>query len=344
MSSKPGSFAKRIYLPRMLGSGIGFWAVAAALDASATAWWVWALLVFHGFLWPHVAFVIARRVAVPYLVERRNMILEAAFGGLWVVAMQFNALPTVLLVSMLSMNCIAVGGPSLLRACLAALGASLALFAMVLRPGFSPETTHLQVYACLPMLAVYPIAVGGAAHRLAAQLARHKRAFQDFSRRDSLTQLLNQGAWRTALDDEFTRLSGNGAHAALALLDIDHFKAINDQHGHLIGDDVIKLFGSILHSHTRDTDIAGRIGGDEFGLLFRTADMHQGQVLLARVQQALEAAFLARPDLPAVSMSVGIASFEPRFASLEDWIRASDKALYAAKRKGRNQIVAACTA
>ncbi|MBF7144802.1 MULTISPECIES: diguanylate cyclase [Pseudomonas] len=344
MPAKPGSFAKRMYLPRFIGSGIGFWAVGAALQPAVAAPWVWAVLVFHGFIWPHVAFLLARRVAVPYLVERRNMIMEAAFGGLWVAAMQFNPLPTILLVSMLSMNCMAVGGPKLLRPCLVTLGVSLGVFIAVLRPGFSPEATALQVYACLPMLAVYPLAVGNAAYRLAEQLARHKRAFKDFSRKDSLTQLLNQGAWRGALDDAFSHLRGSDANATLALLDIDHFKRINDQHGHLIGDEVIKVFGAIIHHYTGPLDKAGRIGGDEFAVVFSGIDAQEATRRLARMQVALEAELVARPDLPQVSMSIGTATFKPSFLTPEDWIRASDNALYAAKHKGRNQIVAAAEA
>jgi diguanylate cyclase len=182
---KTGSFAKRLYLPRALGSGVGFFAVAVALSPLSTPFWVWTLLIFQGFIWPHAAFLIARRAAVPYLVERRNLLIESAFGGLWVAAMHFNALPTVLLLSMLCMNCIAVGGPALLRLSLGALSISLLAFTALLKPDFLPDTSPSQVYACLPMLALYPLAVGGAAHRLASKLAEHKRAFQADSRLDS---------------------------------------------------------------------------------------------------------------------------------------------------------------
>lgn len=332
------SFAKRIYLPRILGSGVGFWAIAAVLYAVQPPTWVWAVLLFNGYVWPHVAYFLARRVPVPYLVERRNMLVECAFGGLWVAAMQFNALPSTLLVSMLCMNCIAVGGMGLLRAGMAVLLGVLGASAMILKPSFLPQTSHLQVYACLPMLAIYPMAVGGAAYRLAAKLAEHKRAFRDFSRLDSLTGLLNQGAWRTALTEEFAMARRSHAIVTLVLIDIDHFKHINDTHGHLIGDEVIRLFSGVLKNNRRATDVAGRIGGDEFGLVLGATNNAQASFALERLKRQLRDEFAARPDLPAVNLSIGIAEYAPHIASVEDWISVCDQALYDAKRNGRNTI------
>ncbi|KPC28075.1 Uncharacterized protein AC496_5534 [Pseudomonas savastanoi pv. glycinea] len=343
MSAKTISFAKRIYLPRVLGSAVGFLAVAAVLFTVSTPAWVWVLLIFHAFAWPHVAFLLARRVAVPYLVERRNMVMESAFGGLWVAAMHFNLLPTTMLVSMLSMNCIAVGGAKLLSLCLGALTIAVLAFTVILHPGFSPTTSSLQVYACLPMLAIYPLAVGGAAYRLAAKLAEHKRAFRDHSRRDSLTGLLNQGAWRAALEEEYALGKREVGSATLALIDIDHFKAVNDVYGHLTGDQVIKLFGTVLGAVKRSTDIAGRIGGDEFGLILRGSDEVQATKLLCRLQQQLARTFTTEPELPVVSLSIGVATFGLEYGGVEGWLRSCDRALYEAKRQGRNQIVVSAT-
>ena len=344
MRPKTGSFAKRLYLPRTLGSGVGFWAVAAALYPHGASAWLWALLVFQGYLWPHLAYRLARRVPMPYLVERRNMLLESAFGGLWVAAMQFNSLPTILLVSMLCMNCIAVGGPGLLKRCTAVLAVTLLGSIALLQPAFLPGTSHWQVYACLPMLAVYPLAVGGAAYRLAAELAAHKRQFREFSRRDSLTGLLNQGTWWAALKEHYQQQAQGLAVATLALVDIDHFKRINDEHGHLAGDEVIKLLGGVLREHARSQDRVGRIGGDEFGLLLGRTDSRQAQVVLAGLQKQLLQALAARPDLPAVTLSIGMAECSPLLDSAEAWVKACDEVLYAAKGQGRNRIVSRASA
>ncbi|MFP3852471.1 diguanylate cyclase [Pseudomonas sp. W5-01] len=341
MTSKTGSFAKRLYLPRALGSAVGFWAVAAVLYTLPTPAWIWGLLAFQGFVWPHLAFLLARRSAIPYIVERRNLLVESAFGGLWVAAMHFNLLPTTLLISMLCMNSIAVGGPLLLRLSLASLTTAVLAFTGLLNPGFAPETTPLQVYACIPMLAVYPLAVGGAAYHLSAKLAAHKRAFREHSRTDMQTGLLNQSAWRSILDEEYELAKRGLARSAVALIDLDHFKAINDGYGHLAGDAVIKLFSEVLAKVKGPTDTAGRIGGDEFGLIIRGSNIQQIRATLARLQQHLQQTFSERLDVPAVSLSIGFAEFSVHDDSAENWLRAADLALYEAKGQGRNQIAAA---
>jgi diguanylate cyclase len=337
--AKTGSFAKRLYPPRVIGSVVGFLAVAGALYQLNTPAWIWVVLVAQGFVWPHLAYLMARHVPVPYVIERRHLLFEAGMGGLWVTSMQFNALPTTMLVSMLAMNCIAVGGPALLYAGLGVFSIALMGFTALLKPDFAPQTSHLQVYACLPMLAVYPLAVGGAAYRLAAKLARHKRAFRDFSRLDSLTGLLNQGAWRAELDDAFQSSAQVGPAMTLVLIDIDYFKSVNDSHGHLAGDEVIKLVGQVLQASCRPEDTAGRMGGDEFSMILRHTGMAQARVLLAEVQRQLQATFLTRAELPVVSLSMGVVEFAASMGSVEDWIRAADDALYSAKNQGRNQIV-----
>jgi diguanylate cyclase len=301
--------------------------------------WVWVLLVFHGFVWPHVAYLLGRHVPVPYLVERRNMIIESAFGGLWVAAMQFNALPCTLLVSMFCMNCIAVGGPRLLAASLPMMAAITVIASAVLDSSFLPETHHDQVYACLPMLAVYPIAVAWAAYKLAAKLAEHKRQLKEASRFDSLTGLLNQGAWKTFLDEEFISARQRKLPTTLALIDIDHFKTINDTYGHPVGDEVIQLLTAALREHSRQFDVAGRLGGDEFGLVLRNATVSQAAAILERLKQSINDAFEAQKDLPQISLSIGTAQLSESMAQAQDWVITSDAALYEAKRQGRNCIV-----
>lgn len=341
MTIRAGSFAKRLYLPRILGSAAGFWAVAAVLTSYALPAWVWVLLVFHGFVWPHVAYSLASRVRVSYHVERRNMLVESAFGGLWVAAMQFNALGCTLLMSMFCMNCIAVGGPRLLAISLPVMATSALAFTLLLGSAFLPQTSTAQVYACLPMLAVYPMAVAFAAYRLAAQLAEHKRQLKEANRMDSLTGLLNQGAWKDFLSEEFTAAGQRPLPTTLALIDIDCFKSINDVHGHLVGDEVIRLMSVTLRQRCRPTDIAGRLGGDEFGLVLRDTDGEQAKAIMARLKHYMREAFATRTDLPPITLSVGVSKHDATMRRVEDWVMASDSALYQAKREGRNRVILA---
>ena len=327
-----------MYLPRLIGSGVGFWAIAPALTPLSVPAWVWALLIFNAYIWPHLAFLLASRVDVPYVVERRNLLIEACLGGFWVAAMGLNALPTTMMISMYCMNSIAVGGPRFLWRGLLAQFTGLIIGWATLGLKFFPETSHLQVYACLPMLAIYPMAVGGAAYRLAGKLARHKRALKDASRLDSLTGVLNHGAWKESLEAEFVALQQGNRSAVLALIDIDRFKSINDTQGHLIGDEVIRVFSDVLKANCRASDIAGRVGGDEFAVLFKAADCAQARLALARLQQCLRKVLEEQNHLPVVTLSIGVAPYDQTMTDAQLWLKCSDQALYQAKHNGRDQL------
>src|SRR6516225_4959381 len=103
-------FVERIYRLRIAGLGLGFFCVASVFAQQHRGLVLWSLLVFHGFIWPHVARRAALACEVPYRGERLNLMVDAMMGGFWVVAMQFNVLPGVLILAMLSMNNIGAGG------------------------------------------------------------------------------------------------------------------------------------------------------------------------------------------------------------------------------------------
>jgi diguanylate cyclase len=190
------SFARRIYLPRIIGLGVGFFCVGAALYPLNMPGWIWALLLFNGFAWPHLAYQISTRSAFPYQAERRNMLYDSLCGGFWAASFQFNPLATVTILSMMTMNNVAAGGQRLF-----VFGALAQLVGVLLGWSifgfkFSLTMTQAQVWACLPMLTLYPLALGMVCYRLAIKLSQHKRALSALSRTDSLTGLLNHGAWK----------------------------------------------------------------------------------------------------------------------------------------------------
>lgn len=335
------SFAKRIYLPRTLGLGIGFFCVLAAIQPLQRPAWVWALLIFNGFVWPHLAFQLARRSATPFGTERRNLLVDSVFGGFWAGAMQFNPLPTVTVLSMMAMNNIAAGGQRFFwQGCLAQTGGML--LALIAFPAaFNQDITPLQVYACLPMLILYPLIIGWVSYRLAFQLHEHKQALRLVSRTDSLTGLLNHASWMAQLDAEFERCRQQHRRATVALIDIDHFKTINDTYGHVIGDLVLTRLGHILDSSLRETDSAGRYGGDEFCVILPDTSETIAADIMERLRQAFaRARYELEPGLE-VSLSIGIASYSPYQPDACAWLKDADRALYAAKSGGRNQVSAA---
>lgn len=340
-SGKGLSFAKRIYLPRIIGTGIGLFCIMPSVAPLNLPFWAWALLLVNALAWPHVAYKLSTRSASPYKAEQRNLLFDALMAGFWTGAMHFNPLPGVTLLSMTAMNNVAAGGKGLLLQGLLAQVAGVLLAATLLGPGLQLQATQLQIYACLPMLMLYPMAVGWVCYRLAIKLCDHKRRLSALSRTDSLTGLLNHGSWKDLLQLKFHACKQQQTPAVLALIDIDHFKRINDTYGHVVGDWVLRQLSVDLKQTLGENDLVGRYGGDEFCVILP----HDSEIPACQTMERLRQRVgdYRNPRLPdlRISLSIGLASFHPDLEDPEDWLEAADRALYTAKRHGRNRVNAA---
>ncbi|MNL11542.1 putative diguanylate cyclase AdrA [compost metagenome] len=333
------SLARRLYTSRILGLVLGLLCVGVATYPLNPAPWVWGLMLFNGLLWPHLAFQWARRAARPYHAEHRNLLVDAFMGGFWVVAMHFNPLPSATTISMMAMNNAAIGGLRFLLAGSAAQVLGIGVGWLIFRPVLVPETSQLQLYACLPLMCFYPLALGLICYRQAHTLGRQKRELLALSRTDSLTGLLNHGAWKDQLEVEFQRCQRQQQGAAIALIDIDHFKSINDTYGHVAGDIVLRQLSKILKQNLRATDVAGRYGGDEFCVILPDLPLNSAAVVMEGLRDRF--ATLGYEQNPAlkVSLSIGLAAFNPGHTEATLWLNDADQALYEAKSTGRNRVI-----
>ncbi|KPA98019.1 diguanylate cyclase [Pseudomonas asplenii] len=335
---KGQSFARRIYLPRMIGVGVGCFSIIAALAPLPMPSWIWALLAFNAVIWPHVAYRIARHAHYPYRAERRNILIDSLMGGFWAATIQFNPLVTVNMLALMTMHNVAAGGPRLmLRGLLAQLLGILVSW-LIFTPAFNGVTTQIQIYACLPVLILYPVVIGMGSFQVAIKLADHKRALSALSRTDSLTGLLNHGSWKDLLQIKFHKCRQTHCQAAIALIDIDHFKTINDSYGHLIGDSVLRQLSRDLKANLREHDLAGRYGGDEFCVILPGLSLEQASEIMERLRQVFSN--LRSEEIPElrVTLSIGLAPFRASFKDAGAWLNEADKALYIAKNTGRNKV------
>lgn len=180
------------------------------------------------------------------------------------------------------------------------------------------------------------------AHLIAAVRARIERARQldDQITRDSLTGLLKHASIKDALEVEVIRARRHGEPVTVAMLDIDHFKMVNDTHGHAMGDVVISSVAMLLRQRLRQSDIVGRYGGEEFVSILPECDVDAGQKLQEDIRQRFSAVTFSHDGQTFnCTLSVGVASSAqyPQ-ASGAELLIAADEALYAAKRGGRNQV------
>ena len=174
---------------------------------------------------------------------------------------------------------------------------------------------------------------------IALENARLHRIVERQALVDGLTGIANRRQCEDSLTSEIARAERLGSPLTLVLADLDDFKAVNDIHGHAVGDDVLREFASVLKATVRDSDLAGRWGGEEFLLLLPGTDATGGANLADRVRSALaERSFLGR-DGEAVAVTCSFGVSQHRSGNHERELFASaDRALYRAKREGKNRV------
>jgi len=159
---------------------------------------------------------------------------------------------------------------------------------------------------------------------------------------DALTRLYNRRYFQRALDVEVRRSSRYGLIVSLMMLDLDAFKPVNDAHGHLLGDLVLKRTGRIIRSLVRESDVACRFGGEEFAVILPETGRAGASAVAERVRAEVERDFGQRPisaQLIPVTISGGVASYPQDGTSPNELIGRADQALYLAKTQGKNRVV-----
>ena len=184
--------------------------------------------------------------------------------------------------------------------------------------------------------------------RIRAKLQQQREALaqalevnRELATRDELTGLLNRRAMLDLMALEHRRSLRSGRPLLLAQLDIDHFKPINDQHGHATGDRALQAFAGTVRASVRDTDVLARWGGEEFVLMLTDTSADQARGLLERIRQAVQALEIAHSaGSLQLTVSIGLAQHLPG-DTVEHTLERADQALYRAKALGRNRVVVA---
>lgn len=187
---------------------------------------------------------------------------------------------------------------------------------------------------CLMVYDVTDIATGKRA------LERANEQLAKLSMTDRLTGLLNRGTWENLVDAEFERFRRYGQATSLVMFDIDFFKKVNDNHGHLAGDEVIKHTADTAKSNLRQSDSIGRYGGEEFGIVLPETDAEGARIICERIRETIEQSVVQTSAAPVrYTVSVGIAQLTDKPKNHMKWMQQADEALYAAKKSGRNCVV-----
>jgi len=185
--------------------------------------------------------------------------------------------------------------------------------------------------------------------RIAENLLARETATEgliQFAFTDHLTGLRTRGYFEQQLELEIKRSERSQEPFVLLMLDIDHFKTLNDSYGHHVGDVVLKQVARILTADMREVDTVARYGGEEFVIVLPETTEDEGHAVAQRIRKAVEQAEYAHAKLPGaetkkLSISIGLSVFDPvqRTKSKRELVDSADSALYSAKKSGRNRVV-----
>jgi diguanylate cyclase (GGDEF)-like protein len=171
-------------------------------------------------------------------------------------------------------------------------------------------------------------------------LEKANEQLEKLSMTDRLTGLLNRGTWENLIDAEYERNRRYGHPTCLVMFDIDHFKPVNDTHGHLAGDEVIKYTADVVRKSLRQSDIPGRYGGEEFGIILPETDAEGARTICERIREIIENSTVKTTvaDIQ-YTVSIGVAPLTDGPENYMQWLQQADEALYAGKEGGRNRVV-----
>jgi diguanylate cyclase (GGDEF)-like protein len=177
------------------------------------------------------------------------------------------------------------------------------------------------------------------------QRSQRHAQLENASRVDAKTGLLNAVTWHREARVEISRAARTHTPLAVAMIDIDHFKQVNDTYGHLTGDAVLATLSATLRALLRDYDIIGRFGGEEFCVLLPQTDEVKAEQITERLRAKLaeitvpaSGGTVAQPAPLQVTVSIGVAALKTSRRDLDELIAAADAALYRAKAQGRNRV------
>ena len=179
---------------------------------------------------------------------------------------------------------------------------------------------------------------------LASELSVVNRRLQEAAMTDVLTGLANRRHAMDRLSQEFTAAKRGNEALSVMIVDIDHFKAINDIHGHDAGDEALRQLAAVFRASVRGEDEVFRFGGEEFLVISRRANVEKAVSVAERLRHAVEKrSFVLGGTIRQITISIGVATYVPKYRGVADLLKAADVALYEAKRTGRNRTKATAT-
>lgn len=322
---------------RAVGLATLFFPLADGLSAKSIEFFWWVLLVIWVFFWPHIAWKIACRAAVPRHSEQNNVKADGVVAGFWIGILEMNPLIALAVLVVAGLNFLGAGGMKIFISGMLLLLISVLITSALFAVGTSFMSTYTNLIWVIPAVMLYPFVFSCMSYYTVLELIRDKQKLKETSSRDGMTGIYNRTHWDRIFYDEFETCRQSGIQAVLILIDIDHFKKINDTWGHDAGDEAIMAFARVLQSTLRKDDICARLGGDEFAVFMRDITPLNALGIVSRIRRNLKEVSLSERVKIRLGISAGVAILTAGTDSGQEWIKKADIALYHAKEHGRNR-------
>lgn len=327
------------YASRVVTYLAGLAVVLAVFEANKSPYqenpWIISGLFLICITWPHIAYIWTKYSHNMHKRLNHSLMLDSFFGGVWLPILNFELVPSAVFITILMINNISAGGLRLMSQGILALFIAALSTSLLLRPSVNFESEFIIVLFCIPMIVIYPMILAFINYKLTRLMFLQRKKLLHVSRHDNLTRVFNRHYWEQRLIEEFNRCLRSNEKACVMMVDIDHFKSINDTYGHLVGDNVLKQFGSLLQQ-LRSSDIVGRYGGEEFAVLLPNSSLEESLLVAERLRQTIEKSDFDR--IGSCTVSIGIASLDKSYDNAYKWLDNADQALYQAKKEGRNRV------
>jgi diguanylate cyclase (GGDEF)-like protein len=353
---------------RSIAFAMLFLIIGTHMAGQAFAPFAWGLLALQFLVYPQLMYWRARVSRDSRRAELNNMVVDSLLFGIWAAALGFPLWIAFTLFTSATIMLAAMSGLRGVAQSVAAIVCGVAV--TVFAGGFhlSLDMGWPATLLCISGYSIYLVIIANVAYSRNIQLrdAREQLRFaqqarqsanealqkqldeihvlqaqlRDQANRDPLTGLYNRRYLDSTLERELARCKREGQPLSLMLIDIDHFKLINDTYGHQAGDEVIKYLADMLSSQARAADVACRFGGEEFLLLLPNMPQDNALEKAEQWRSTFAATTIAFGEFHMqVTLSCGIATYPGHGTSPAELIRCSDQALYRAKMEGRNRVV-----
>lgn len=332
-----------------------FAALAAHLWTTGASPGLWTLLAAQYLLYPQFAYWRARLSKDQRSAEMVNLQIDVVLGALWSAGLGFPLWISFTIFAGNCSNMVVFYGYRGLTKLVVGSGIGLGLvFASGRWPPLHLETNLATTLLCIAALTLYGVSFAQDGYKRAMDQHRSKEKLraqfeeirtlqaqlQEQAVRDPLTGLFNRRHLDVALGAALERCRAKGTPLALLLFDIDHFKQINDAHGHAAGDAILQMLAQLMLRHVRPQDIACRYGGEEFLVVMADISIETAHQRADALRQAFEKARARYGDGDiSATVSCGVAGYLDHSVAADALIQRADQALYLAKAQGRNRVV-----